>query len=164
MVGELMLSDLRKHGDVYLVITLDNDAPDEYVLKWAKIVSTFDKMREKERVIHAQIAINKCKLESNRNRKALGRVESGVGGSTSNNTLDKQIRFEHPNKNYRASFWPFSSPKNITLIPIDSDIEFWSLTELTDFLHAFREEFDDILESHGGVRGYIHIEPRDPEE
>lgn len=164
MASELMLSDLRKHGSVYLVITLDNDAPDDYVSNWTKIVSTFNEMGEKERDTCAQIAINKCKLESNRQRKVLGRRESGIGGSTGNNTIDKQIRFDHPNKNHRESIWPFSSPEKIILTPIDSDIEFWSLTELTDFLQAFREEFDDILESHGGVRGYIHIEPRDEEE
>lgn len=154
MASELRVSDLEKYGQVELIITLEENAHIDYVNKWTYIANTFHESRETGRKDIVQNAINKCKLPANRQRTILRRRESGVAGATNNNAKDKQLRFRMLNS--------LTQSNEITLIPIDSDdgTECWSMTELMDFLHAFREEFDDILESHGGLLGYIRIKPR----
>tara|TARA_B100001094_G_scaffold89146_1_gene85193 strand:- start:1330 stop:1782 length:453 start_codon:yes stop_codon:yes gene_type:complete len=132
-----------------LIFRIDIDAPKAYMDRW-KGLKLKCESGDNESILD-QIK-GHCKLQQNKEKPYLNRVEGGLGGD--NNTLNKQIRFRY------YKLWS-ELPKYI-----DNDIildkvtngreELWTYEELDDIIYGFIKTSNKIVEAEC-ISGSIEI-------
>jgi hypothetical protein len=131
---------------------IDNDAPPEYMDRWAKLKKQCES-GENENIVNE---VKKyCKMEENKKLPYLKRCEGGLGGN--DNLKNKQMRFRN---GYLWEKMSLTTDNDIVIDEIyNTDTEKWSHEELNDILCAFIKVSEHNVQSDGCIRGCIEMIP-----
>ena len=127
---------------------LKRDAPTHFKKRWNKFKRDCENGHNEQIVEHWK---GYCKLDQNRNRLSLDRIEGGLGGN--NNTIHKQIRF-------RFGTWRkggIYDDEDIVMDRIENTtMERWTYEELDDLIYGFINTANNNIEGEW-VKGCIEM-------
>ena len=140
-----------------LRISIDKDAPPDYMKRWLDFKNKCEGGGGENKHIVERIK-QSCSLQENKNLPYLNRSEGGMGGN--NNSINKQIRFRRKKPWMSYCLWQYDNDILMDQIYC-TEMEKWTYEEISDLLSAFIKVSENYIGSEGCIRGWIEMTPQD---